>query len=253
MRLASALAIVATALAGGARAAEPAADLSLFAAAYGPSVATEADGLAGLSYQPGQGLVRWRRGDIAPLGAERGYGLRLSTAALDANPGASLMRPDAEAAVAGRQAFELTVVRDWPAALAYQSGRVSLDITPHAGFGLSSAGTQLAEVGALLRLNRMMSAVGARDVLDGSRLFLFAGAQGRATGLNLLSSQALRDRPDPYGDGFVREAQAGLGFSRGALQASLGYTHERIRYKAMGEAVRRDDRVGLTLAFRPRR
>jgi hypothetical protein len=118
--------------------------------------------------------------------------------------------------------------------------------------GLNSAGAQLAEVGALLRLNRVVSAVGARGMLDGSRLYLFAGANGRATGLNLLSNQAMTTRANPYGDGFVREAQAGVGFSRGSLQASLGYTHERIRFKALGEDVRRDDRVGLTLAYRPR-
>jgi hypothetical protein len=255
MRLASALAaFTVLAFAGGAQAAETAApDPDLFTAAYAPSTATAADGMAGLSYQPGQGLVRWRRGEATAFGPDQDYSLRLSTATLDANPAAGLMRPGAEGRADGRQAFELTFIRNWTGAVAVQSGRLSLDITPHAGFGLSSAGAQLAEVGALLRVNRALSAVGASDILDGSRLFLFAGANGRATGLNLLSTQALRVRDDPDGDGFVREAQAGFGFSRGALQASLGYTHERMHMKALGEDVRRDDRVGLTLSFRPRR
>lgn len=251
MRLASVLAILtALALPGGARAAE-ASGLVPFPLSYAPGQTVSADGLAGLSYQPGEGLVRWRRGEPSAFGPDRDYSLRLSTATLDANPALGLMRPGAEAE--GRQAFELTFIRNWAGAVSVQSGRLSLDITPHAGLGLSSAGAQLAEVGALLRLNRVVSAVGAMNAFDGSRVFLFAGAQGRASGMNLFSSQALRLRDDPRGDGFVREAQAGLGFSRGALQASLGYTNERIRLKALGEDVRQDNRLGLTLSFRPRR
>ena len=253
MRFASALAALSIlALAGGARAAE-AQDLVPFALSTEPGAATSADGLAGLSYQPGEGLVRWRLGEPAVFGPERDYSLRLSTATLDANPALALLRPGAEGRADGRQAFELTFIRNWAGAVSVQSGRLSLDIPPHAGLGLSSAGTQLAEVGALLRLNRMISAVGAKGVFDGSRVYLYAGAEGRASGMNLLSSQALRLRDDPRGDGFVREAQAGLGFSRGALQASLGYTNERIRLKALGDGVRQDNRLGLTLSFRPRR
>ena len=251
--LAALAASLALALASGAHAAVADANLDLLSAALAASTATTADGLAGLSYQPGQGLVRWRRGEASPFGPERDYSLRLSTATLDANPAAALMRPDSAALADGRQAFELTFIRNWTGAVAVQSGRLSLDITPHAGLGLSSAGAQLAEVGARLRVNHIISAVGARGLLDHSRVSLFAGLQGRATGRNLLSTQALSAKGDPFGNGFVREAQAGLGFNRGALQASLGYTHERINMRALGEDVRLDNRVGLTLSFCPGR
>jgi hypothetical protein len=251
MRLALAVsALAALAGAGGARAAET--DLDLMAVAYASPLSTAADGTAGLSYQPGQGLVRWRYGE-ALVGPSENYGLRLSTATLDANPATALMRPGAPANGDGLQAFELTVIRQWVGAVSVKSKRVSLDITPHAGLGLSSAGTQLAEVGALLRVNRAIDAVGAQGLLDGARLSLFAGLQGRATGANLLSTQALGVRDNSRGNGFVREAQAGVGFNRGVLHASFGYTHERLYMKALGEDVRHDSRVGLTLAFRPHR
>ena len=212
----------------------------------------------GLSYLPGQGLVSWRTGlagSFAPTDGRHVDTLRISTATVEQTPGLALTRP---AALSGDEpsAFALTYVRNWPAALSVQAGRLNLDLTPHAGVGLSSTGGQVAEAGALLRLgallqHRMLGAVGADGALDGSRLFLYAGATKRAIGLNLLGKQALSGRANPRGDGSVREAQAGVGMKKGMVSASFGYTYERTRMKTFGGETRQDNRVGLTVAIRP--
>jgi hypothetical protein len=239
---------VLTLAAGAARAASPEpSSTALFAAAY----AGRAAGDAGLSWRPGQGLVRWSLGDnraLAPTG-----GLRVATASLEANPIAALLRPSPPAGV-GADAYELTYVRNWPAAVNVQKGRLNLDITPHAGLGLSSAGAQIAEVGAMLRLGaRLMDAIGADDAVRGSRLYLFAGANRRATGLNLLQSQTVRAKLNAggVGEGVVRQAEAGLGFRQGAVSASLGYSYERTRLKALAGDAYGFDRFGINLSIRP--
>lgn len=251
MRLASAFVIIGLlTLAGRAEAASADRDLSLLAAAYAaPTFDSETGPLA---YLPGEGLIR-RRSSGAQAAGEI-HSVRLATAEMSSNAALSLLRPGVD--VAGRQAIELTYIRHWPDAVSLQAGRLSLDVTPHAGLGLSSAGRQLAEAGAMLSLSalqrRVWDAVGVRRALEGSKVFLYAGASGRAVGLNLLSTQAMTAKADPYGDGFVREAQAGLGFSRGAVSASFGYTYEQVRYRTLGDDRRANSRVGLTLAVRPR-
>lgn len=228
--------------------------LSLLQAAYaGPADLGRTNGL---SYVPGQGLVSWRTdlaGSFGPVDGRHVDTLRISTATIEQTPALALTRP---AAITGEEpsAFAFTYVRNWPAALSVQAGRLNLDLTPHAGLGLSSSGSQVAEAGALLRLgallqNRMLDA--ADGALDGSRLFLFAGATKRAIGLNLLGKQALSGRANPRGDGSVREAQAGVGLKKGVVSASFGYTYERTRMKTFGGDARKDNRVGLTLAIRP--
>lgn len=246
MRVVALAFMVASVAAGSARAADlqPSSTI-LFDAAY----AGRARGDAGFTYQPGAGLVRWTLGDT--LSPDQTRGLVVSTATLEANPLASLLRPSK---ATGADAFELAYVRNWPAAVNLQAGRLALDITPHASVGLSSAGSQLAEIGAMARVGlRMMEAIGAGEAVHGSKLFLFAGASRRSTGLNLLKSQNLQRKiaANGVGDGSVREAEAGLGFRNGALSASLGYTYEKTRLKALGGDAYGVDRFGLTVTVKP--
>ena len=257
--LASIATIALSASANAAAAPESQSSLSLMQAAYVGS--SDLGRSEGVSYLPGQGLVSWRSDAITAFGSPGGRhvdSLRVATATLDASPGRALTRPDLDGGMGDANAFEFTYIRNWPAAFSVQAGRLDLDLTPHAGFGLSSAGSQLAEAGALLRLgarvqDRMLRAMGADGALDGSRLFLYAGATRRAIGLNLLGKQALSGRANPRGDGSVREAQAGLGLKKGVVSAALGYTYERTRMRTFGGEVRQDNRVGLTVAIRPHR
>jgi hypothetical protein len=200
-----------------------------------------------VAYRPGDGLVRWE------VGTRRGFvggaDLRLSTASVDANPVAGLLRPQQPLPV--RESVELTFIRDWPAVISVQRRKLSLDITPHAGLGLSSSGGRLTEVGAMMRLgSRVMDAVGADDALQGSRLFLFAGFNRRATGLGLLPAPSVGRKDD---SSVVRQAETGVSFRRGAMLAAFGYTNERTTLKGWGARAYTSDRVGLTVSIRPSR
>lgn len=267
MRLLAALMVsAATAMLtpGAAAAAVGASDDALFGAAFsqadidfqtaasaamdaGPGF-TGPSGFASLRYQPGQGLMRWQSGEIASFGnGDLSYldSVRVSTVAYDATPGLTLMRPNAESGVSGPAAYDVTYLRKWPSMLSVTNGRVNLDVTPHMGLGFSSGGGRSAEAGALLRMAKAVGIAGP----SAPRWYMYAGYRKRAMGLNLLRSEdALRNaRLD---DGVMREMQAGFGARRGRLHALVGYTHEMVTMRSLGERYRNDDRVGLSLAIR---
>lgn len=269
--IAALLTCAATALASGTARAADDAQAALFGAAFSDARAFDApvaltgsdsfpahDAFSAPRYLPGRGLVQWTRGEVASFsrdGAPYVDQVQLSTTALDRLPAVALMRPAEAGYATARQTFDLTYVRNWPSMLSIEAGRLSLDITPHAGLGVSSGGGQSAEAGALVRLgeavqDRVLQAVGLRSAGVHPRWFLFAGASGRAVGLNLLRGKDSARRDDLADDGFVRQAQAGLGVSRGPVHALLGYTHEVVTMRALGEQNRNDDRVGLRLAIR---
>lgn len=238
----AALAFTALTLAAGPAAAQSFASPLVATPLYAPGLAE-----SGLAYRPGSGLVRWEVG--APRGFIAGGDLRLSSASVDASPIAGLLRPEASLAV--RDTTELTFIRDWPAAISVQRKKLSLDITPHAGLGLSSSGDRLTEIGAMMRLgSRMMDAVGAEDALQGSRLYLFAGFNRRATGIGLLPTPTVGRKDD---SSVVRQAETGVSFRRGAMLAAFGYTSERTTLKGWGARAYTTDRVGLTVSIRPSR
>jgi hypothetical protein len=198
-------------------------------------------------YEPGQGLVRWSSGEVVSFGGEGVRYLdtvRVSTAAYDPLPGSSLMRPGAQGA-ANPQAYNVTYVRKWPSMVSVSKGSLSLDVTPQMGFGLSSGGGRSAEAGALVRMAKAVGFVGQ----GAPRWYIFAGYHKRAMGLNLLRSEdpARRQKLD---DGVAREAQAGLGAHRGRFHALIGYTHESVSMRSLGDRGLDDDRVGLSLAIR---
>jgi hypothetical protein len=263
--IAALLTCVAAVLASNAALAADESRQALFGAAFSNSLAfrTAADvsspGLGPAArYAPGLGLIRWTGGEVASFGRDgvaHVDSLRLSTASLDPVPGTTLLRPDAAGVIAGPRAYDLTYVRNWPAMVSVTAGRVSLDITPHAGVGVSTGGVQSAEAGALVRLgeavqDRVLQAMGMGGAGDHPRWYLYAGASGRAVGLNLVRSEDGVRRDNVAGEGFVRQAQAGVGVSRGALHALLGYTREQVTMRALGPLSRDDERVGLTLQVR---
>ena len=57
-------------------------------------------------------------------------------------------------------AYEVALTRDWPAAIAFDGRGFGIDVTPHAGVGMTSFGGS-AEAGATLRL--MQRATPARS------------------------------------------------------------------------------------------
>ena len=261
----------------------------LDAAFAAPQIAVRADPVAAMSAggvftsannvrfnaADGQGLQVWRSREIRS--ARRSDGavdtLRVSIAGLArgaggvvlASPG-GLLEPEA-------QAFDVTYTRGWPAALKLSTGGYDLDVSPHAGLGVSSAGGS-AEAGALVRLgahleDRVISSLdglGVHAVDRASfggrgRWYLFAAASGRSVGLTMTrDAQGDLRRAGWSTDAsstLISDAQAGVGWRKGDMQASFGYVHREVRPMivapfGVGTSKVSDSMVAFSLSLRPR-
>jgi hypothetical protein len=214
----------------------------------GPSLLGAA-GVASLRYQPGQGLMRRTSGEAVSFtrpGLPYLDTVRFSTAAYDPLVGAALLRPGSDAGTGRLQAYDITYLRKWPSMLSLDAGRLNLDITPHAGLGLSSGGGRTAEAGALVR---MMKAVGVAGE-HAPRWYVYAGYRKRAMGLNLLRTEDAIRGDHLSDEGMAREIQAGVAAHRGVFHALLGYTFESVMMRSLGERARNDNRIGLNLSIR---
>jgi Uncharacterized protein conserved in bacteria (DUF2219) len=164
------------------------------------------------------------------------------------------------------KAYEVSLVRNWPGAISFDNGKIGLDVSPHAGFGVSSSGN-VAEAGATVRIGRSREDVAVerlRDmgVGDGSsfglegRWYLFAAASGRAVGLNMLRGEAGWDRAgwttDPTGS-LVGDAQIGVGWRKGPAQTSFGLIHREVKGQHMlfGQETHDDTMVAVSFTIRP--
>lgn len=213
------------------------------------------------------GPVRWttNRLQLKPTPSGAVDTVRLSIGGTLRAPGAVPLNLDSAALDAN--AYELSVTRDWPAAFSLETSRYDLDLTPHAGFGVSNTGGQ-AEAGAKVTFGqRAQSAVEARlkglGVTDGSafgnqgRWYLFAAASGRAVGLNMLRNNGGWDRAgwttDPASR-IVGDAQVGVGWRKGLLESSFGYIHREVKSERMllGQESRDDSMVAFSLSIKPR-
>lgn len=256
---------------------DPAAEAArLNEAAFAPKTfATAVDPGAALAdregYRSGEGLVRWLSGETKLSGQDGGPidSLRVSVGGAVRTPG-GLPLPAARGEFAP-DAYEVAVTRDWPAAFSYEGRRFGLDLTPHAGVGVSNLGGQ-AEAGARVELSKRASqeetakdrlkalgfSDGAARFGDRGRWYLFAAASGRAVGLNMLHTETGWDRAGWSQDTastLIGDAQLGVGFRRGPMQTSLGYIHREVKGAHMiwGQDTKPDDLVAFSLSIRPRR
>jgi hypothetical protein len=214
----------------------------------------------------GQGLAVWRSNEVSfPADGGAVDTLRVSVGGVARGRGGVVVaRPDALMAP-DDQAFDVSYTRGWPSAWSVQAGRYALDVTPHAGFGFSGEGGS-AEAGALLRMgqdlqDRVVRRLGLRTaelpVADGrGRWFLFASASGRAVGVNMAPSPEGALRPGWSSEAsttLVSDAQAGLGWRRGNLQASFGYVHRAVKNQTAmtGPANYHDSMVALSFSIGP--
>ena len=222
----------------------------------------------------GQGVVRWRSGEIVLAAGTQGAAVsavRLSLGALERTPAGLVVGPPRDVWDAEPQAFDVSYTRGWPSAVMLRAGTYDLDITPHAGFGLSNIGGS-AEAGAMVRLGAGLKNDRARQIanglglstVDGSRLdaagrwYLFAAASGRAVGLNVTRDGQTGDLRrsgwsiDPTAV-IIGDAQAGIGWRQGSVQASLGYLHRTIKneFGLRGTSPRGDSLLALSFTIRP--
>jgi hypothetical protein len=218
------------------------------------------------TFAPGQGLVRWTSGETQLSPAKSGGpvdSLRVSVGGVFRAPGGAplnLSRAQYDA-----NAYEVELTRDWPAALAYDGPSFGVDLTPHAGVGMSSFGGQ-AEAGATVRLMQRDAIAADRlralGVSDGStfgergRWYLFAAASGRAVGLNMLHGDNGWDRAGWTTDAtsaLVGDTQVGIGWRKGAMQTSFGYIHREVKgdNRLWGLDTKSDSMVAFSLTIHP--
>lgn len=124
--------------------------------------------------------------------------------------------------------------QDGPGLVGVSVGAYDFDVTPHAGFDFGRRGGR-AGAGAFARLGSLGRVRDGRELGQAERWYLFGAASGQAVGWNFAGASEepwramglTRDRVS----GVIAEAQAGVAWRKGAMQASLGYTRRRIRLK----------------------
>ena len=164
--------------------------------------------------------------------------------------------------------YDVTLIRSWPRAVSFETKDFDVDLSPHAGVGVSNLGGQ-AEAGAMLTVGQKrekqalsaLSDMGVKDGLqfgDKGRWYLFAAASGRAVGLNMLRGEGGWDRAgwstDPTG-ALVGDAQVGVGWRKGDVQTSFGVIHREVKGQHMvfGQHTREDTVAAFSFSIRPQR
>ena len=160
--------------------------------------------------------------------------------------------------------FDLRVSHDWPDAASVRAGDQKLSVTPHAGVGLTNAGPG-AEAGATISVEDRVAGglkdLGVRDGKafgDKGRWYMFVAGGSRTVGLNMLrGSDGGFQRAGWSTDStsaLVSDAQAGVGWRRGAMQASVGYMHREVKpHESVTAFEKRDDNlVAISFSFKPR-
>lgn len=241
---------------------------------------TALEGLSGMSKASieADGPVLWKTEEIM-LASRRLQtkgsidSLRMTIGAVAHLPGGVIMDPAMQSAQMDSKVFDFSYTRGWPSALTLKAGAYDLDLSPHAGLGMSNAGGS-AEAGAMVRfgsqldgggIQRLASGLGLRTVEgasygDKGRWYLFAAASGRAVGLNVLRDSQTGDTRrsgwsmDPSA-ALVGDSQAGLGWRKGSMHASVGYLHREVKneFGVRGAGMGGDSRVALSLTIRPSR
>ncbi|MGZ3378536.1 MAG: lipid A-modifier LpxR family protein [Phenylobacterium sp.] len=218
------------------------------------------------TYQPGAGLVRWMTGEVQLSPASKGGpvdSLRVSVGGALRTPlGSPLNLAHAQYEPG---AYEVALTREWPAAFALATPAFGVDLTPHAGVGVTSFGTS-AEAGATLRLMQTDATVAERlkamGVSDGGafgqrgRWYLFAAASGRAVGMNMLHGDQGWNRAGWSTDQtstLTGDAQVGVGWRKGDMQTSFGYIHREVKGQNMlfGVDPKADSVVAFSFSIRP--
>jgi hypothetical protein len=231
-----------------------------------PSARVAADAL---SFN-GRGLVRSRTSRLALSDRER---VTLSLSGRDATAGGQALGAPSAWDAGDADRYEVAYQRDWPAAVRGRAGGLSFEVTPRAGLGVSDDGRS-AGAGATLRIgedledqvvDRVTNALGLKTVDgesfgDRGRWYLFAAADGQAVGMNMLRS---RDGGWTRGgwsadaaSSLVSEAQVGVGWRKGAMQASFGYMRREIKVDGIHNAETtkmEDDAVAFSISLKPAR
>lgn len=219
--------------------------------------------LSAAVFDTGKGApTQWRTTQFAGGKNNTRINLDVTGSVTDAAGRAPLAPVDATAF--DPKGFDLRVSHDWPDAVQLGSGDQHLSVTPHAGLGLTNAGPG-AEAGATVsvedRVAGRLEGLGVRDGKafgDKGRWYWFIAGGSRAVGLNMLrGADGGLQRAGWSTDStsaLVSDAQAGVGWRRGAMQASFGYMHREVKpHEPVAGFEKRDDNlVAISFSFKPR-
>jgi hypothetical protein len=222
--------------------------------------------LEGEAYEPGKGLVRWNSGAVQLSNRDSGVvdSLRVSVGGALRTPAGVPLNLDRAQFQA--DAYEISLVREWPKALSFEGKAFDIDLSPHAGLGLTNHGGS-AEAGAQVRVSRdekaarKLKEMGIGDGAnfgDLGRWYLYAAVSGRAVGLNVLHNDTGWDRAGWTTDAtsaLMGDVQMGVGWRKGILQSSLGLIHREVKGQHMiwGQQTRDDSLVAFSLSIKPHR
>jgi hypothetical protein len=216
------------------------------------------------AYKSEAGLVRWNTGQVQL--SDRGSGpvdsLRISIGGALRTPGGVPIALDRAQFQA--DAYEVALIRDWPRALSFEGTAFDIDLTPHAGVGVTNYGGS-AEAGARVRISRderaarKLKEMGIGDGAafgDRGRWYLYGAVNGRAVGLNMMRNDNGWDRAGWTTDAtsaLMGDVQMGVGWRKGYLQSSLGVIHREVKGQHMiwGQQTRDDSMVAFSLSIKP--
>ncbi|MGE5565822.1 MAG: DUF2219 domain-containing protein [Parcubacteria group bacterium] len=206
--------------------------------------------------------TQWRTAQFAGAQKDTRINLDVTGSVTDAS-GRAPLAPSDEASFEPK-GFDLRLSRDWPDAVSVGAGDQKLSVTPHAGVGLTDAGPG-AEAGATVsvedRVAGRLEGIGVRDGKsfgDKGRWYMFVAGGSRTVGLNMLrGADGGLQRAGWSTDAtsaLVSDAQAGVGWRRGAMQASIGYMHREVKpHEPVAGFEKRDDNlVAISFSFKPR-
>jgi hypothetical protein len=197
--------------------------------------------------------------------------VRMTLGGLQRAPGGVVLAgPSGGLLAADTQDIDVRYTRGWPAALTLSAGGYGVEVSPHAGFGLSSTGGS-AEAGATVHFgagaaDKIAHGLGLHTVDPKSfagkgRWYLFAAASGQTMGLNVTGNgQGGLQRSGWSSEtsaAMISDAQAGLGWRKGAMLASVGYVHREIKgmndpqFGPNNQTKLSDSMVAFSLSFRP--
>lgn len=162
------------------------------------------------------------------------------------------------------EAFDVQLTQEGPALRLRTGGARDIEVTPSAGVAFSDAGPG-AQAGATISMqDRVADRLGRLGVKDGrafgdqGRWYLYAATSGRSVGLNMMRNADGDLRRAGWStdatSALVSDAQAGVGWRKGPMQASVGYIHREIkpRHGLMGIENKDDDLIAVSFSFKPR-
>jgi len=219
------------------------------------------------AYALGEGPVQFRSGEVRLSSRADGVvdSVRVNIAGVLRTPGGLPL--NLERGAFDARDVDVTLVRRWPKAVSFSSDSLDIAIAPHAGFGVSRYGGQ-AEGGATLtvsggsRTEKAKARLRELGVKDGDsygqtgRWYMFAAANGRAVGLNMMHNEQGWNRDGWSTDAtgaLVGDAQVGVGWRKGQMQSSFGVIHREVKGQHMvfGQTTRDDTVAAFTFSLRP--